>query len=42
MKVIIQEKARKVLENKLEPGQFLRVSVGHGPIQKAMEHSKTT
>jgi iron-sulfur cluster assembly protein len=30
MKVIIQEKARKVLENKLEPGQFLRVSVAEG------------
>lgn len=30
MKIIIQEKARKMLENKLEPGQFLRVAVSEG------------
>jgi iron-sulfur cluster assembly protein len=30
MKIIIQEKARKMLENKLEPGQFLRVAVTEG------------
>jgi len=30
MKIIIQEKARKMLENKLEPGQFLRVGVAEG------------
>ena len=30
MKIIIQEKARKMLENKLEPGQFLRVTVTEG------------
>lgn len=30
MKIIIQEKARKMLENKLEPGQFLRVGVTEG------------
>ena len=30
MEIIIQEKARQMLENKLEPGQFLRVSVTEG------------
>ena len=30
MKIIIQEKAREMLENKLEPGQFLRVGVTEG------------
>jgi iron-sulfur cluster assembly protein len=30
MKIIIQEKARKMLKNKLEPGQFLRVVVTEG------------
>jgi iron-sulfur cluster assembly protein len=30
MEIIIQEKARKMLENKLEPGQFLRVAVTEG------------
>ena len=30
MKIIIQEKARDMLENKLEPGQFLRVTVAEG------------
>ena len=30
MKIIIQEKARKMLENKLERGQFLRVAVTEG------------
>jgi len=30
MKIIIQEKARKMLEQKLEPGQFLRVAVTEG------------
>jgi iron-sulfur cluster assembly protein len=30
MKIIIQEKARKMLENKLEPDQFLRVTVAEG------------
>ena len=30
MKIIIQEKARDMLENKLEPGQFLRVAITEG------------
>ena len=30
MKIIIQEKARQMLKNKLEPGQFLRVAVTEG------------
>ena len=30
MEIIIQEKARQMLTNKLEPGQFLRVSVTEG------------
>jgi len=30
MKIVIKEKARKMLENKLEPGQFLRVAVAEG------------
>jgi iron-sulfur cluster assembly protein len=30
MKIIIQEKAREMLKNKLEPGQFLRVAVTEG------------
>ncbi len=30
MKIIIQEKAREMLKNKLEPGQFLRVVVTEG------------
>jgi len=30
MEIIIKEKARKMLENKLIPGQFLRVSVTEG------------
>jgi len=30
MEIIIQEKARKMLKNKLEPGQFLRVAVTEG------------
>ena len=30
MKIIIQEKAREMLENKLEAGQFLRVTVYEG------------
>ena len=30
MKIIIQEKARRMLEHKLEPGQFLRVAVTEG------------
>jgi iron-sulfur cluster assembly protein len=30
MKIIIQEKARQMLENRLEPGQFLRVAVTEG------------
>jgi iron-sulfur cluster assembly protein len=30
MKIIIQEKAREMLENKLEPDQFLRVAVTEG------------
>jgi len=30
MKITIQEKARKMLENKLEPGQFLRVAITEG------------
>ena len=30
MKIIIQEKAREMLGNKLEPGQFLRVVVTEG------------
>jgi iron-sulfur cluster assembly protein len=30
MKIIIQEKAREMLVNKLEPGQFLRVTVTEG------------
>jgi len=30
MKIIIQEKARNMLGNKLEPGQFLRVAVTEG------------
>ena len=30
MKIIIQEKARKMLEDKLEPGQFLRIAVTEG------------
>jgi iron-sulfur cluster assembly protein len=30
MKIIIQEKARKMLKNKLEAGQFLRVTVTEG------------
>ena len=30
MKITIQEKAREMLENKLEPGQFLRVAVAEG------------
>ena len=30
MKIIIEEKAREMLKNKLEPGQFLRVAVAEG------------
>jgi iron-sulfur cluster assembly protein len=30
MKIIIEEKAREMLENKLEPDQFLRVAVTEG------------
>ena len=30
MKIIIQEKARKMLESKLEKGEFLRVGVSEG------------
>ena len=30
MKIIIEEKAREMLKNKLEPGQFLRVTVYEG------------
>ena len=30
MKIIIQEKAREMLKNKLEPDQFLRVAVAEG------------
>jgi iron-sulfur cluster assembly protein len=30
MKIIIQEKAREMLKTKLEPGQFLRVTVYEG------------
>jgi iron-sulfur cluster assembly protein len=30
MKIIIKEKAREMLENKMEPGQFLRVTVSEG------------
>ena len=30
MKIIIQEKAREMLEKKLKPGQFLRVAVTEG------------
>ncbi|MDX1775083.1 MAG: iron-sulfur cluster assembly accessory protein [Desulfobulbales bacterium] len=30
MKIHIQQKAREILENKLEPGQFLRVAVTEG------------
>jgi iron-sulfur cluster assembly protein len=30
MKINIQEKAREMLESKLEPGQFLRVAVAEG------------
>jgi len=30
MKIIIQEKAREMLENKLQPGEFLRVAVAEG------------
>jgi iron-sulfur cluster assembly protein len=30
MKIIIEEKAREMLRNKLEPGQFLRVAVTEG------------
>ena len=30
MEIIIKEKARKMLENKLIPGQFLRVSITEG------------
>ena len=30
MKINFQEKARDMLENKLEPGQFLRVTVAEG------------
>jgi len=30
MKIMIKEKARKMLGNKLEPGQFLRVAVTEG------------
>lgn len=30
MNIIIKEKARMMLENKLEPGQFLRVAVTEG------------
>ena len=30
MKIIIKEKAREMLENKLEPDQFLRVTVTEG------------
>ena len=30
MKIIIKEKAREMLENKLEPDQFLRVAVTEG------------
>ncbi len=30
MKIIIKEKAREMLENKMEPGQFLRVTITEG------------
>ena len=30
MKIIIEEKAREMLKNKLEPGQFLRIAVAEG------------
>ena len=30
MKIIIEEKAREMLEKKLEPGQFLRIGVTEG------------
>jgi iron-sulfur cluster assembly protein len=30
MKIIIQEKAREMLEKKLQPGEFLRVAVAEG------------
>ena len=30
MKIIIQEKAREMLKSKLEPGQFIRISIAEG------------